>query len=112
MSGVLQSVLKSSGALSVTVATDAPDFVSSGIPLESDGTLAVDTASAVATTQQGLPFTAAGRIAVTTDAPTSTGMGAAPYAGGKLCMEAGTIVSTSASVPFVADGSIASTSLA
>jgi hypothetical protein len=112
MSTLLQAVLKSSGALSVTVNTDAPDFFSGGIPLESDGTLAVDTASAVANHQQGLPFTAAGRLAVTTDAPTDTGMGAAPYAGGKLCMEAGTIVNTTGSVPFVADGSVASTSLA
>lgn len=112
MSALLQTVLKSSGALSVTVNTDAPDFVSGGVPMEADGTLAVDTASAVASHQQGLPFTATGRLAVTTDAPTSTSMGAAPFAGGKLCMEAGAIVNTVASVGFVADGSIASTSLA
>ena len=112
MSVLLQTVLKSSGALSVTVDTDAPDLFSNGIPMESDGTLAVDTASAVANYQQALPFTAAGRLAVTTAEPTSFGPGAAPYAGGKLCMEAGSIVNTVASVGFVADGSIASTSLA
>ena len=112
MSAILQSVTKSAGVLSVTDGTLAPDHFSSGVPYESDDTLAVDKTTAVSTTSQGLPFTANGRLAITETTPAYSGSGSAPFASGKLCMEAGTVTHISNGVPHTSDGSIASTSLA
>ena len=112
MSALLQTVLKSSDVLSVTVGTDAPDHFISGIPYESDSTLAVDKTTATDHYHQGLPFTAAGRLSVTLDTPTVISNGAAPFASGRLCMEAGTIVIYTDGVSYTSDGSLASTSLA
>lgn len=67
------------GAIDITIGTLAPDHFANGLPYEADGTLAVDTATAIDHHHQGLPFTAVGRLATASGNPTYFGMGASPF---------------------------------
>ena len=106
MSAILNAATKdaTTGAVSVTVGTSAPDHFQGGVPYESDGTVAVDLSSAVDHYQNQLPFTAAGRIATTLDTVASYGNGATPFYAGRLCMGSTGVDHYVHGVPYGEDG--------
>jgi len=76
--------------------------------MEADGSLAVDTVSAIDHYHQGLPFTAVGRLAVAFAPPTYFGGGAAPFtAAGRLSLiDGGVYVASLAAVRYTVDGEV------
>jgi hypothetical protein len=99
----------SGGALDVTVGTLAPDHYSSGLPFDADGSVSIDTATAIDHYHQGLPFTAVGRIAASVgQAVVRFGSGAAPFdATGRLATAALAVDHYSSGVPYTTASSIA-----
>lgn len=74
------------GELTLTDGDTAPDRTINGIPLEADGSVAIDSVGGVETYSQGLPITFAGRIAyteITDNAEFSSGIG---YVGGRVAI--------------------------
>ena len=105
MSQLLQ-VATRSGALAQTVGTLAPAHYANGLPFDADGSLAVDTASAIDHYQLGLPFTAAGRLCVAAAAVDHFGSGGAPFtATGRLAQGTPTD-HYSAGIPYTATGQV------
>ncbi len=112
MSALLTSAVKAStGRLQINDDTDTPDNISSGIPYESDGKVAVDLNGDVDHHSMGLPFTAEGRLAVTISTVTSYGGGATPLAGGKLSLEDAAPANYSAGVGYTAGGELSAVGL-
>jgi hypothetical protein len=113
MSALLNATPKaaSTGRLPVTDDTSTPDHFSSGIPYESDGTVAIDLASAVAHYYMAMPFTAAGRIAASVSSVTSHGNGAIPYVTGKLSLEDAAVASGTHGVGYTAGAELSAVGL-
>ena len=112
MSALLNAVLKAAqtGRLQTTDGTSTPNNFSSGIPYESDGTVAIDLSGAISNGYMGLPYTAEGRIAATTDSVDHYGSGAAPFgAGGKLCIEDAAVDHYAHGVGYTAAGNLSIT---
>ena len=82
------------GQVTLTDGTSAPDRVVNGMPLLSNGAVAVDTVGAVASFSQGLPITVNGRIAYVVG-------GADPYEYNGLIFSGGKL--TGVPLPFVPD---------
>lgn len=106
MSSLLQG--KTGGFTSGSI---APDLYWNGIPMESDGTLAIENAAVIDHYSQGLPMTAAGRLVVAIDGVVDHhGSGAAPFdTNDRLCVNVagGAIVNYLAAVGYVATGQVA-----
>ena len=70
VSALLNATSKTASGVVVTNGTAAPSFYDSGLPYESDSSLAIDNTTAISTYHQGLPFTANGRLVTSTAAVT------------------------------------------
>lgn len=104
---VFQGGFVGEGAVLVTDGTAAPDHFANGLPYEADGSLAVDSVSAITGVSAAIPVTAVGRIATGTT-PARANMGAMPLtADGRLVMAAGAVSHYSSGVPYTAVPQIA-----
>jgi hypothetical protein len=111
MSALLNASPKVGGAVSFLDGTLAPDHVSSGIPYEIGGLLAVEVDGAISHYHQGLGYTATGRLAATlTGPPTRIGNGAAPFnTTGHLVLAIGSSAHYANGIPYTPNSSVNST---